>query len=106
MKRGQMSPLELVVLAAVLLVVAFIIIAIFNRFTGRGVDSVDKVFDKFGDCDKDDVQNLFDKCCMTHDGISDVDIFGCPHDIKEKDDRKKTCEEKKAECAAAEKKST
>ena len=78
-KKGA-NQLFWILMVAFIAIVAGILIMIW--FRGGGDKSFLIVTDKlndFGDCDRDKVANMFDKCpCLSTENVGDEDLRGCP----------------------------
>jgi len=66
-------------LIVIVIAVAVMILVLNLVYTSMVKLDLSKQIDEFGDCDKDDVANKFDKCPCTHNGgLDDPKLSGCP----------------------------
>ncbi len=89
MNKAQSDPLHYVVLAAILLVVAFIVVLIFRTTFSKEHEAVGTTLGEVTskkDYDNDGIFDLFDSCPCTNDSpagtFPEVDARGCGYDPK------------------------
>ena len=76
-KKGMQQMWWIIAAAIIAILIIIFIMIWFKESGGKAFGSVDTQIDTLGDCDKDNVADLFDKCpCMVGDPGSTVD--GCP----------------------------
>ena len=79
-KKGASLPMNILVVAIILLVVLVIYLAIFQGLFKKESGHIDKQISNLDDHDGDGVINMYDKCCCTTDKIDLVGINGCSPD--------------------------
>ena len=86
-----------IIVGAILAILVVVFIMIWFKGTGtKAFDNVGDQIDGFGDCDKDNVADVFDKCpCLP--GTKEGELSGCPGGQKEAkpcdDNELKSCKE-------------
>jgi len=84
-KKG-MSQIWWVISAAVIaLIIVVLIIVWFRGSGGKAFDTVDTQIDSLGDCDGDDIANMFDKCPCDPEG-ENPELEGCPDSVTKDND--------------------
>lgn len=61
-KKAMELPMNLVVIAAILLIALFVILAMFTNIFGKETGQIRNYINNLDDCDKDGVANMFDPC--------------------------------------------
>ncbi len=86
-KEGVELSLNVIVVAVIVLIVLVISIMIYRNKMGENVTIIDGVIvDMNGDCDGDNVNNLFDKCpCIAGEN----EYSGCPMNFEEMSEENK-----------------
>ena len=80
MKKAASLPMNILVVAIILLVVMVVYLAIFRGLFKEESGQIDQQIDNLEDHDGDGVINMYDKCCCTTTKIDLVDIKGCSPD--------------------------
>ncbi|MBD3249772.1 hypothetical protein GF336_07030 [Candidatus Woesearchaeota archaeon] len=71
-------PMQYIIIAMILLITAFIIIAVFTGLFGKQKEQIEGQIDSLGDYDGDGVVNMFDKCPCEKTLSGDEEQFkGC-----------------------------
>ncbi|MBR9683408.1 hypothetical protein GOV03_02610, partial [Candidatus Woesearchaeota archaeon] len=77
-----------IIIAAIIALVVVILVVLWFRGSGRNAfDEIGRHIDNLGDCDKDNVVNMYDKCpCDAVVGEENPDASGCPKDTPANND--------------------
>ncbi len=75
---------QVIVFGIIALVVVFLVIYWFSGGGSKAFGEVGKKISGTGDCDGDNVANMFDKCQCFAEG-SNAELKGCPNDVKKTD---------------------
>ena len=87
-KAMDVSPMNLIVGAAILLIVLVVVIAMFSNLFSKQAGQVEQNIDLVGDTDKDGIPNIIDKCpCI----CGDKDNDGCPINMEPTKPKPTTC---------------
>lgn len=93
-KKGMDKMWWIVGTALLVIIVVAIILSFFNESGGKAFDVVGDNIDSLGDCDEDQVANMFDKCpCDKIGNEENPDLEGCPKSITNATDCTTTEEE-------------
>jgi len=78
-KKSQGNTFWIIIAAIIALVVVVLVIWWFRGGGGKAFGEVEKKIDSLGDCDKDGIANMFDKCpCTAVGGEENPEAEGCP----------------------------
>ena len=89
-KKAQSNVWPIIVAAIIALAVLIIILLMSSGGFKKGFGSLDDTLDTFGDCDEDDVKDVFDKCKCEYGSESNVEYPGCPSNVDEESYDKET----------------
>lgn len=73
-KKGVEMTMNTIILAAILLVVLFVLMFTFTKYFGQEQNIVGQELDKLGDCDGDETRNFLDKCPCDPDLNAQPDV--------------------------------
>ena len=78
MKKADANIWWIIISAVIVVVVAAVVLFTFRNLFTKEAGIIETQFDSFGDFDKDNIANLFDKCPCTSSGPAASDQFsGC-----------------------------